>query len=114
MALREGLRPEGLSCSQFAFYSLTVTRGKLQRNTENGKADTRSPPNTEIAEVLGSKYLFRGFGGKAFDNSNIGKQFGRKIMARLEIGGGVVGDPDFAGGVFGDEDFQRQIQRHIG
>jgi len=36
------------------------------------------------------------------------------MVACQEIGGSVVGDPDFATGVFGDEDFERESRAALG
>jgi len=72
-----------------------------------------SASTLESQSVL-QRNLLSGLGGEGFDDSDIGKQIGREGVARLEISGSIVGDPDFAGRIFHDEDFERQIERGAG
>src|ERR1700694_2969281 len=60
---------------------------------------------------MGRSLLFGGLGGERLNDGDIGEQVGREMVARLEVGRGIVRDPNFAGGVFGDQDFEREIQR---
>src|SRR5712664_4639237 len=66
--------------------------------------------DAQIENGPATRNLLSGLGGECFNDGDIGHQRGREMVARLEIGGGRVGDPDFAGGVFGDEDFEREVE----
>jgi len=66
-----------------------------------------------FAKLPGEKYLFGGFGGKRFDDGDIGSSSTGRLW-RPGDRRGVVGDPDFAGGVFGDENLQWQISARLG
>lgn len=46
--------------------------------------------------------------------SDVGDQAGGNIVTVLEVGGGVVREPNFAIGIFGDEDLQGQIESDAG